>query len=302
MARMNATPSANETADRPRRAAALLALTSLVVASQVAAQDPQDSTAAQDPAAMQPQTAAVLKLREIDFVYRSSVAHLSCSALQGRVATILRVLGARDDVQVRADGCDAVVVAEEPMESWQDPTDRSQTGADRWQSTSSRLHNRGVRREQSAHVRVRFMMPVEVTPEVLAEIERDKSRRELVSRVTRNPAASLNEPIVFPAQRQLVTLSNRTIGLEPEDCELLEQMSSGVFRRLGMRVVRRGHGCDRDQVSRIPPHVTVEALMPVIPRAPQLAPAAGASDSDPSSPAAPEGQSSEPATVVPPEQ
>jgi hypothetical protein len=256
----------------------------LMMASRAAA---QDSAAAQEPAAAQQQTAAVLKLREIDFFYRSSIAHLSCSALQGRVATVLRALGARDDVQVRADGCDAVVMAEEPMEPWPEPSDRTQTGADRWLSTSSRLHNRGARREQSAHVRARFMMPIEVTPEVLAEIEKDKSRRELISRVTGNAAGS-NHPIVFPAQRQLVTLSRRTIGLEPEECELLEQMSSGVFRKLGMRVVRRSHGCDRDQVSRIPPQFTVEALMPVMPRAPQLAPAAGDSDPEPGAPADPE--------------
>ena len=38
------------------------------------------------------------------------------------------------------------------------------------------------------------MMPAQVTPELLKEIEKDKSRRELVSRVTGNPAAAFNDP------------------------------------------------------------------------------------------------------------
>src|SRR5690606_11880073 len=108
---------------------------------------------------------------------------------------------------------------------------------------------------QSAHLRVSAMMPVEVTPEVIAELERDKSRRALISRVTGNPAASLNDPIVFPAARQLVTLSHKTVDLEPEDCELLEQMSSGLFPELDIRVVRRGPSCDRHEVSHIPPRL-----------------------------------------------
>ncbi|MGH6609554.1 MAG: hypothetical protein ACRECQ_04795 [Burkholderiaceae bacterium] len=137
-------------------------------------------------------------------------------------------------------------------------------------------------------MRVRLMMPIEVTLEVLAEMERDKARRELVSRVTGNPAASLDDPIVFPAQRQLVTLSRRTIDLEPEECELLDQMSASVFARFDIRVVRRGPECGRDQIARIPPQVTVEALMPVMPGSPQLAPAAGESDPDSSAPPASE--------------
>jgi hypothetical protein len=104
-------------------------------------------------------------------------------------------------------------------------------------------------------------MPTEVTPEVLAEMERDKKRRELVSRVTGDPSAKFDDPIVFTAQRQPVTLSRRTIGLEPQECELLEQMSTSVFRKLDVRVVRRSSSCGRNQISHIPPQLTVEALI-----------------------------------------
>jgi hypothetical protein len=299
-------------ADHVRRAAAaILALTSFAVGSQVAA---QEQTATQGQTAAQQYTPAVLKLHEFDFFYQSSVVNLSCIALKGRISSILRVLGARDDVHVDVTGCD-VLVADEPADVWHSRSDRTQNPSDRWRtSSSSRLARRSATRAQSSHIRLRMMMPVEVTPEVLAELEKDKSRRELVSRVLKNPALGLNEPIVFPAQRQLVTLSRRTVDLEAEECELLEQMSTTVFPRLGIRVVRRGPNCGRDGVSRMPPQVTVEALLPVIPAGPQLLPpeeppaesAPAPTESvpsapPPSEPAADETKSAEPAPAPKPE-
>lgn len=298
---MNVTSSpgmlGSQTRSRARPAVAWLALGSLVLGSAVAAEE--------QPAASE-QTAAVLKLREVDFYYRSHVALLSCSDLEGRIASILRTLGARDDVKVSATGCDTIVTpldepldpAQMPSNQWPSPTDRWQTRSDRWGTSSDRLRSQGTRREQSTHVRIRAMMPIEVTPEVLEEIRKDKSRRELISRVTGNPAAALNDPIAFPAQRQLVTLSHRTIELEPAECELLDQISTGIFKQLDIRVVRRSSSCDRDQISRIPPQVTVEALMPVFSN-PQAAPPAGDSESDPGAPTDPGTPSPEPATATP---
>jgi hypothetical protein len=290
--------SESRTHGRVRRASAVLPLALLVMSVQVAAQE---------------QTAAVLKLQDVDFFYRSSVVLFSCSDLEGRVARTLRALGAREDIKVMVNGCDAVVTQQdEPSDTWQTPSRGSQaqtspwqtSSSSRWQTPSDRFGNRRAGREQSAHIRVRLMMPVEVTPEVLAELEKDKSRRELVSRVTGNPAAGMNEPIVFPAQRQLVTLSRRTIDLEPEECELLEQMSTSVFRQLDIRVVGTGPRCDRDQVSHMPPQVTVEALMPVMPtgpQLPQLTPAEGESDPEPSAPGASDTTPSEPEPAPKPE-
>ena len=288
------------TCDRVRPVVAGLVLASLFLGCQATA---QEQTATPE------RKAAVLKIHEFSFFYRSRVAPLSCSDVERRVATIMMALGARDDVNVSATGCETVVLPDEPLDArmtrsdpwqsgsdrWGRPSDRWGT-SDRWQTSSDGLYNRNARREQSTHVRIRAMLPIEVTPEVLEEIRKDKSRRELVSRVTRNPAASLNDPILFPAQRQLVTLSNRTLKLEPQECELLEQMASSVFRQLHMRVVR-GTNCDRDQIGHAPPQAIVETLMPIFEKAP---PAAGSSEPDPSAPAASETPPSEPAPETPP--
>lgn len=207
-------------------------------------------------------SAAVWKLQEISFFYRSYHARYPCHELQKRVAIIMVAIGARDDIDVRASDCNDFTTLREPsMDRWEgtfrNPADSTfRNPADRFKEEQQD--------EQRAHVRIRMMYPIEVTPQVLKEIDRDKSRRELVSRVTGNKAAAMNDPIVFAARRQPVTLSRELIRLEPRDCELLEQMSRSVFRELKVTVVRGNTMCDRDQVSRMTPQVTVEALLPVI--------------------------------------
>jgi hypothetical protein len=206
---------------------------------------------------------AVYKAQELSFQYRSSNRYYPCHELEHRVAVILVAVGARDDIQVKARNCEFMLDTDnnniDPMtgRDSMDPFER-----DRW-GTSSRFGRTNDRRDQYASVRVQLMMPVQVTPQVLKEIEKDKSRRELVSRVTGNMAAAFNEPIIFEAKRQEVTLSQRTIKLRAEDCELLDQMSNSVFRRLDVKVIRRSFSCGpRDSTSRIPPQLIAEALLP----------------------------------------
>ena len=46
----------------------------------------------------------------------------------------------------------------------------------------------------------------------------------------------MNDAIFFPAELRQVELSHDTLDLEPIDCELLEQMSMAVFRKLDLKV------------------------------------------------------------------
>ena len=240
---------------------------------------------------------AVYKAHELSFQYRSARQFYPCHELQRRVANILLAIGARDDIDVNVSNCDAYLLQEDTTI---DPVfDRD--SMDPWgrRSPSARFGRRGADRTQSAHVRIRLMMPVEVTPQVLEEIEKDKSRRDLVSRVTGNPAAALNDPIVFAARREEVTLSQRTIRLQPEDCDLLEQMTSNVLRRLDMRVIRQSFSCGgRSEPSRIPPQLVVETLVPTGALLPMPAPEKKAAPA-PSDDAAP--KVTEPAAETPPQ-
>lgn len=218
--------------------------------------------AAEQAAQPQEAIAAALKLHEADFVYRTSRNYLSCSELQNGVAVILRALGARDDVDVRVTNCMYSEIPDATISNdgstWNNQAwDRST----RQQSPMERM--RGETNNQSTALHIRAMLPVPANKKVLKEMEQDKSRRELISRVTGNPAAALNDPILFPATRQQVTLSHDTIKLEPEHCELLEQMTGSVLRRFDMKVVRKSTSCDPHQRSNFPPSATIEALLPV---------------------------------------
>ena len=203
------------------------------------------------------QLAAVLKAHELNFIYRSTANPFACDELRRDVAVILRALGARDDVQVRVYDCEIVLIPDDrsPASVW----DRSQPidPTERFRDPSF------DDRQQFSNVRVRLMFPIEATPEVMKEIDKDKSRRDLISRVTGDPAAAMNDPIVFPAERKQVTLSQKTIRLRPEHCELLEQMMPGLSRQLGIKVISKQLSCDRSGRSHLTPKVTVEVLWPV---------------------------------------
>lgn len=202
--------------------------------------------------AAQDELAAVFKLHELRFVYRSLVNPLDCSQLRNHIAVILSAVGARDDVKVRVTNCELFLLQDESAwDRWDrygTPRNRFGTDPDRW---------------QTSNIRIEVMFPVEATPEVLAEIDKDKSRRELISRVTGNPLAAMNDPVIFPVQRREVTLSRATIRLGPEDCELLEQMIPTVFRTLNVKVTGRQLSCDPHRRSAFAPKVVVETLWPV---------------------------------------
>jgi hypothetical protein len=249
----------------------LFATGSLAVSGAVFAQ--QDPSTQQLPPGQVP---AVLKSREVDFTYRSTSSPLACDELRNRVATILREVGARDDVQVTARECDAYLLpnsnSRPPSRSGPSVSGTFEPGAggpltdpygdktsDRMRMTRADQYDRY--RSQTTPIHIKVMLPAILTSETMEEVEKDKARRELISRVQGNQAAALDDPIFFAAERREVTLSHETIELEPIDCELLEQMSRSVFRKLDIKVSGQSLSCDPR--AHFKPRLTVEALLPV---------------------------------------
>jgi len=262
-----------------RSALVALAIAALAAGAQAAAQEqdpPQQSTTEQG---LPPgQFPAVLKSREAQFIYRSSANMLACDELRNHISVILRAVGARDDVQVTARDCDLFIAPDSRFPGTSDPTvsgtfdrdgtfdrgtvyDPTRSSMDR--TMPGHLGSSRSYRGQSTPVHIRVMMPVVATPDIMAEVDRDKSRRELISRVTGNPAAAMNDAIFFRAERREVKLSHATIGLESIDCELLEQMVPSVFRDLDLKVTGPPPSCDPNEGSHFVPRLTVEALLPV---------------------------------------
>ena len=221
------------------------------------------------------QVAAVLKSRDVTFIYRSTTTPLACDQLRTRVANVLRAVGARDDLQVIANECDGFIPPDprqrpsqsgpkiggtfEPYNGGDLTNPMSSRTADRMAVTHADRYDRYSSQTTPVHITV--MMPVVATSDVVEEAERDKSRRALISRVTGNPSAAMDDPIFFAAERRTVNLSHDSIELEPMDCELLEQMTRTVFRELDLKVTSQALSCDSR--SYMKPHLTVEALLPV---------------------------------------
>ena len=220
----------------------LLAVSSLTMPCALSAEEPR-------------QIEAVFKLREVQFVYRTVVNFLACDELRRDVAVILRAMGARDDVQVRVNNCELMLTPDQQA---------SARGWDRFHPDRLPDPTRSFDEDQQqfSTVFVKGMFPIEATPDVMKEIEQDKSRRELISRVTGDATAAHNDPIVFPAERKQITLSQGTLRLRPEHCELLEQMLPTLARKLDFKVTSKNLSCDRYGRSEFAPKVTVEVLWP----------------------------------------
>jgi len=253
------------------------------------------AAATEQPAAQEPVT-AVWRKAEILFSYRSSIAIYSCDSLRDRVASILYAVGARRDLKIKVINCSQAVV---PMGAPAIDPARSTWGTE---SRASYLPPRGTVQQDSV-VHVLLSMPAEMTPDVMEELKADKSRRELISRVTGDPIPRFDDPVPFAAERRVVTISHKTAGIEAVECQLLDQLVSTSFKDLGLRVVRRNHACDPRQVSKIRPTVQVEALVPVQSdtREKKQAPAGSGEDAGSEPPAGSGDETAEPAPGNPPE-
>jgi hypothetical protein len=164
---------------------------------------------------------AIWKRHEIDFFYQSFSTFYTCDGIEDRVEAILRAVGAKD-VKAIASGCF------------------------------------GTAPSRSPHVRLVAKMPIEATPEALAELEKDKSMRELKARVRgERPEEATAQ---FPAVWKKVDLSVGKFGIDPGECELIEELNRKVFPKLGIRTVKDEISCTPHQRNPSQPRLQVEAL------------------------------------------
>jgi hypothetical protein len=170
---------------------------------------------------------AVWMEREVTLYYMGFTSYYSCEGLRGQVTRILKELGARPGFKVTARHC-------------------AQPSGPEW----------------SPSVRIVAALPVEATPEVLAELASDASKRELVARVQgKSPDEATAQ---FPARpRRVEFVSGGLSFLKDGDCELMEQMRDRVFGTLGVKVIESSLQCIPRQVSIGSIRMTVEVLEPL---------------------------------------
>lgn len=174
-----------------------------------------------------PTVSAVRVEREVELVYMAFTSFYSCDGLRSRVRRVLEDLGMGEGLEVRVRNCIRVT---------------------------------GPEVMPALHIVAR--VPVEATPEVLAELEAEAGKRELVARV--QGVAPQEATGQFPALRRRVVLESDPLGdLQDGDCELVEQLRDRVFPKLGVKVVEDRTQCSPRQVTLGSIHTVVEVLEPL---------------------------------------
>jgi hypothetical protein len=175
-------------------------------------------------AADQAPVQAIWKPQEINFYYQSFTTFYSCTGLEDKLRRILKELGVQGSVRVRSADCPTAIA-------------------------------------RMPRVLLNVVSPVEATPQALADRDKSKSRRELSARV-RGETEELSEALEeFPAEWRRVQLTRGSLGLEPGDCELIDELRRKVLPKLAVRVVNDKVSCSPNQLSIGQPQLEVEALV-----------------------------------------
>lgn len=176
-----------------------------------------------------PAVDAVWMERDILVTYMAFTSFYSCRGLRDKVVRVLEELGARPGFKVTTRGC-VEVTGPEVMPS----------------------------------VRIVAALPVEATPEVLAELASSAAKRELAARATGQAPAENGGTDRFRAIPRRVEFVSRPGGpLEDGDCELIEQLRDQVMVPLGARIIEDSVRCVPRQVRPGAVRLTVEVLQPV---------------------------------------
>jgi len=175
---------------------------------------------------------AVWVEHKVNFTYMPLTSYYSCDGLRDKVRWILRQLGARPGFKVKSRGCMEV----------QGP-------------------------ELSPGVEIVAAFPAAATPELLEQLAREASQRELAARASGKPDPVAEATAQFPARVRRVEFdSGRTAQAELQDgdCELMEQLlRQDVFGKFGAKVVDAQVSCVPRQVTLGAVRMTVDVLEPV---------------------------------------
>lgn len=189
------------------------------------------AVSAAEPAAV----SAVWVEKDLSFTHMGFTSYYSCDGIRDKVRYVLTQVGARPGFKVTVSGC---------------------------------VNGNGP--EIMPRVRVRAAMPREATPEVLAELARDRSTRELTARQQgRAAAGTAADAGSAPFQAQWRTLQFRgtpNSEVQDGDCELMEQLVREVLLPLGVREVAGSRlACVPHQASPNSINLKLMALEPQVP-------------------------------------
>jgi hypothetical protein len=173
---------------------------------------------------------AVWVEQKIDFTYMGFTSHYSCDGLKSKVSTILKEIGARPGFKVTARAC-------------MNPS-------------------RGA--EWTPMLNLVVATPREATPEILAQVANDDSRRELAAKAGGKAAPVVEATAEFPARMRRIEFRDSPSGLvQPGDCELIEQLRDKVFVPLGAKIVENHMACTPHQLGIGIVKLSIDMLEPI---------------------------------------
>ena len=167
---------------------------------------------------------ALWKEQEITFFFQSVTSFYSCDGLEDKLKKILTALGARGKVKVDSFGCESGPV-------------------------------------RTPRVAVKLSAPIEATPEAVAEHAKTRSQRELRAKVKGDSPPASDLDAQFAAQWRNVSLSRGDLGLEPGDCELIDELRRKLLPKLAVRIVRNEIRCTPNRLTPGQPQLEVQALV-----------------------------------------
>lgn len=167
---------------------------------------------------------------DIAFTYMGFTSHYSCSGMEGKVKYVLKHLGARPGYKVTSTGC---------------------------------INMSGP--EIMPRVRVRAALPMQATPELLAQLEKDRAQLQLAARAGGKPVAATDAVgTQFPATWRVVRFEGTSLSdVQDGDCEMMEQLLRQVLKPMGVREVAGSSlNCVPNQVPINAVNLKLEVLNP----------------------------------------
>jgi len=204
-----------------REAGAATALAVLLATAWASGAQSAPSTAAAAPAppGESPSVNAVWVPKDLSLTYMGFTSHYSCDGIRDKVISVLRTVGAQPGFKVTVSGC---------------------------------VHQSGP--EIMPRVRVRAALPREATPELLAELAKERAAHDGGQKGDAKPA--VGEAVKsFPATWRTVAFRGSELeDVQRGDCELMEQLVREVLVPLG---AREGEGSGTNCV---PHQITLDAV------------------------------------------
>jgi hypothetical protein len=168
---------------------------------------------------------AVWRMQQLEFSLRTGRTLYSCDALRIKIARVLKVVGARDGIEVD-------------------------------------LPCRSGGLTNSATAVITFAAPVEATPDTVRAITTYTTEMRLAARLKKVQLPTANDIDRFAAEWRPISLQKqRTLRLDAGDCILIRELAEQVFSKMSVRVDEQRFSCPVGGMTRVRPRIEVMALV-----------------------------------------